>query len=460
MPDHPTSYLAHQVASTGLDGAPGEAVRIAKDTILDTLGCMLAGSAEPGGKKVAAYARAAGAGTASIIGTPHRVSPFMAALANGTSAAILDYDCTSWQAFGHMGGSILPAVLAIGEERRSSGRAALEAYMVGFEATAKIGPALGTQIYRHGRHTTGTLGVFGATAAGAKLLGLQPSQIEIAFGIAASSAGALRANMGTMTKGLHSGLAAANGVLSASLAGDGFTACPDVFERKYGFADATVQDGSCAIETIGRNFADPWNFVDPGVGIKLSPCGTIGFCAGECAMEIANRHNLDPALIATLEFRTTPTALDLHRHDVPDNPNEAFYSIGWSIVVGLVDRKTGMAQFSAERVRDPLLRQLCGKVRLSQHPDFPTVEDLNDMVAGELVVRLQDGRELRHYRRRPRAYPGGEPWTREQLLGKYREAVAPVLPPDRIEESIALLDRLESLASITELTEALRSTVY
>ncbi len=98
MPKQPTLYLAQQVAQTSLADAPPEAVRIAKDTFLDTIGCVLAGSAEPGGVKVARHARAMGAGVASIVGTPARVSPFMAALANGTSAAILDYDDTSWSA--------------------------------------------------------------------------------------------------------------------------------------------------------------------------------------------------------------------------------------------------------------------------------------------------------------------------------------------------------------------------
>lgn len=456
MPEQVTAYLAQRVARTSLADAPPEAVRIAKDTFLDTIGCMLAGSAEPGGEKVARYAREMGDGVASIVGTPARVSPFMAALANGTSAAILDYDCTSWQAFGHMGGSIVPAVLALGEERRVSGRAAFEAYMIGFETTAKIGRGLAMGLNRVGRHPTGAIGIFGATAACAKLLQLDQSRIAVALGTAASCSGALRANLGTMTKGLHSGLAAANGTLSASLAAEGFTARPDIFERKYGFAEASIPEGLYQLDEIGKDFANPWDFVDPGVGIKLSPSGTIGFCAGECAMEIATRHDLDPALIETLEFRTTPEALDIHRYDVPDNPNEAYYCIGWSIAVGLVDRKTGLAQFSAERVREPFLRELCAKVRLSQHPDFPSVVDPNDKVAGELVVRLTDGRELRHFRRRPRAYPGGEPWTRDQLLGKYREAAARVLDPDRIEQSIALLSEIETLTYLTQLTEVLR----
>lgn len=455
MPEHPTQHVAERIVSTGLAQAPPEARRIAKDTFLDTVGCMLAGLAEPGGRIVADFARRAGDGPSTIVGLTARVSPLMAALANGTTAAILDYDDTTWIALGHPSGSVAPAVLALGEERHASGTAVLEAYMVGVETTTRIGQGLAFGLHRTGRHPTGAVGIFGATAACAKLLRLDVSQSAVALGIAASCSGALRGNFGTMVKGLHSGQAAANGLLSASLAAQGFTARPDIFERKYGFPEASAHAGSYDLDAIGRGFANPWGVMEPGVGIKLSPSGTTGFCAGECAMELATRHNLDPRDVESIEFRTTSAALDLARYHVPENPNEAYYSIPWSIAVGLVDRKTGLAQFTPERVRDPLVREVCAKVRLSEHPDF-VVEDPRDTVAGELVLRLRDGRELRHFRRHPRAYPGGEPWTREQLLGKYRENAARVLPAERIEASIELLGAVDALPDIATLLEALR----
>ncbi|MBI3967196.1 MAG: MmgE/PrpD family protein [Chloroflexi bacterium] len=456
MPEHPTRYVAERVCEVGLVDAPPEAVRIAKDTFLDTVGCMLAGSAEPGGRKIADFARRMGSGPASIVGRPERVSSYMAALANGTSAALLDFDDTNWRLIGHPSGSLVPAVVAIGEERRVSGRAALEAYMVGFEAVTKIARGLMPGMHTHGRHSTGALGVFGATAACAKLLQLDATQTATAFGIAASCSGALQGNWGSMTKGLHSGEAAANGLMSARLAADGFTARPDIFECKYGFAQTGVLDGSARLDEIGRDFANPWDCVDPGVGIKLFPSGTVSFCAGECALELVTRHAFEPSAIESVEWRMTGPGYGLSRFPVPNDPEEAYYSTPWAIAAGLVDRKIGLAQFSAERIGDPAVRALCAKVKLSVHPDFVTVDDPKDNVAGELVVRLKDGRELRHFRRRPRAYPGGEPWTRDQLLGKYREAAGRALDPECVERSIELLSEIETLPNLTELTEMLR----
>lgn len=456
MPEQPTRYLAERVVGTGLAEAPAEVIRIAKDTFFDTVGCMLAGAAEPGGRVVADFARRTGEGPASIVGFAARTSPYMAALANGTSAAILDYDDTSWRLIGHPSGTIVPAVLALGEERHASGRAVLEAYVIGFEVAAKIARGLMPGLHHHGRHSTGAIGVFGAAAACAKLLSLDVAPTAMAFGIAASCSGAIQGNWGSMTKGLHSGEAAGNGLLSACLASDGFTARPDILERKYGFAEASVLDGTYQLDEIGRDFAAPWDFVDPGVGIKLFPSGTVCFCAGECAIEIATRHALDPASIESVEWRMTGPGFGLSRFPLPDDPNEAFYSVPWAIAVGLVDRRIGLAQYSQERIRDPLAREICKKVQLSVHPDFITVADRKDAVAGELIVRLRDGRELRHFRRRPRAYPGGEPWTREQLLEKFREVAARVLPAARAAAAIAVFAEIESLGDICVFTEMLR----
>lgn len=455
MAENRTRFIAERIVATSLADAPAEVVRLAKDTFLDTVACMLAGAAEPGARIVAGFARGTSSGRASIVGTPARVPPYMAALANGTSAALLDYDDASWRLIGHASGCIVPAALALGEEQHASGRNVLEAYVLGFETTTKIARGLLPGLYRTGRHATGALGVFGASAACAKLLGLDAAQTATALGIAASCSGAIRGNFGTMTKGLHSGAAAANGLLSASLAAEGFTARPDMLEGKYGFAEVAVHNGEYRLDEIGKDFANPWDFVDPGVGIKLSPSGTVSFCAGECAMELAHRQPLDPRAIEDIEFRTTPVALDIARFGVPNDPNEAFYSIAWSVAVGLIDRKTGLAQFAPERIRDPLAREVCGKVRLSVHPELASVDDPRDYAAGELVVRLRGGAELRHFRRRPRAYPGGEPWTPEQLVDKYRECAARVLPVERIETSLALLAELEALPDIAVLIETL-----
>ena len=154
--------------------------------------------------------------------------------------------------------------------------------------------------------------------------------------------------------------------------------------------------------------------------------------------------------------RTTPLSLDIARYGAPKDRNQAFYSVPWVIAVGLIDGRTGLAQFDDTRLADPEPLKLCEKVVMSLHPDLENTGDPSQSVAGELVVRLRDGRELRHMRLRPRAYPRGEPWTRAQLEEKFREAALRSLPQPQVEESIAALDRLEKLSDIGELMRTLR----
>ncbi|MBI4182518.1 MAG: MmgE/PrpD family protein [Proteobacteria bacterium] len=460
MTEGSTLALAERIVATRIADAPPEAVRVARDLFFDTVGVTLAGAAEPGAAIVRKFVAASGpaAGPARVLGTAMTTSPVLAALANGTAAAILDYDDSTWRMIGHPSGTVVPAVLALGEARRMSGRAALEAYMIGHETIDKIARATVPPLYMRGRHTTGALGVFGAAAAAARLLGLDATRTAVALGIAASLSGAVRASHGTMTKGLHSGEAAANGIKAALLAEEGFTARSDALEHVHGFIRSALAEGEYDLARLGRGFAAPWGFLDPdgGPGVKLIPSGTTSFCAGECAMEIHRRHRPDPARIAAVEWRTTPLSLDIARYQVPEDRNQAFYSVPWVIAVALIDGRAGLAQFDEGRIRDPLARALAAKVRMTLHPDLKETGDPSQSVAGELIVRMEGGTEHRHTRLRPRAYPRGEPWTRETLREKYREGAARALPGEAVEASIRLVEGIEAVADLAELGAALR----
>ena len=455
MAEHPTRFISEKIVETRIDDAPSEAIRIASDLFFDTVGVTLAGAAEPGSRMLHAMVLKAGGNDASVLGTSMRGSSFMAALANGTAAAILDYDDNTWRTL-HPSGCLVPAVLALGEELGSTGRDALEAYMVGYETMGKIALAV-LALYRRGRHTTGTIGVLGAAAACAKLLRLGVEQTATALGIAASSAGGLRGNHGTMAKGLQSGQAAADGLLAACLAAEGFTASQDILQHAHGFVRACLSEGEYDLDSIGAGWADPWEFLEPdvGPGIKFIPSGSTSFCAAECATEIATRHRPDPKDITTVEWRTTPISLDIARYDVPDDRNQAFYSVPWAITTGLIDGRVGLTQYDDDQIADPRKRELCAKVSLTLHPELKDTGDPSQNVAGELVVTLKDGSALRHTRLRPRAYPRGEPWTRDQLLTKYREAAGRVLPPAQVESSIPLAGDVGALTDVRALTALL-----
>ena len=454
-----TERLCAAISSTRLSDFSPEAIDVAVDLFFDTTGCMLAGIQETGAKIVEDFAAEQGSGTNTIVGGKRTNSPYQAALVNGTSAAILDYDDSTWRLIGHPSGCVVPAVMALAEQLNVTGEKALEAYMVGYEAIGHIAKGTATSLYMTGRHTTAAVGVLGAAAACARMLDLPKDKTAMAMGIAGSCSGALRAGHGTMTKGLHSGNAAAQGMMSALLAAQGFTAQPDIFDHKYGFFNVSIKPLSdYTTDEVGVDWGKPWEFLQPldGPGIKLMPSGTTSFCAGECAMHIRKNEKYEPNQIASILWETTPLAVDIAQYGVPNDRNQAFYSIGWAIAAGLSEDRVGLRQFDEDKIQDPLLRDLCSKVKIVLHPELMSVVS-PDHVAGELTVTLKDGRVFKHMRRRPRMYPGGEPRNRGQLVEKFTENGLRSLKKSAIDKVIDSLYEIRKAPSMKVLMTSLRA---
>jgi 2-methylcitrate dehydratase PrpD len=229
-----TSKIARFVVETEFKKIPSEAVKIAKTAVLDCLGVALAGSKERSAEICAEIARQEHAKQEStVIGQGFKSSALHAAFANGTAAHALDFD-HSFTLMGQPTAPMVPAVVSVGESMGASGQQLLEAYVVGFETITKLVMSL-RQRSEDGWHPPSSLGSFGAGVACAKLQGLSESQVEMTLGTAASMASGLVCNFGTMSKPLHVGLGARNGVLAAKLAQSGFTANKQAIEAGLGF---------------------------------------------------------------------------------------------------------------------------------------------------------------------------------------------------------------------------------
>src|SRR5207244_10014372 len=203
---------------------PSEARAVAARAFLDTIGVRSAGATEPAARAVQRVVQADGSGPCAVVGTSLRASAGNAALANGTAAHALDYDDMCFVSLAHPSAPLVAAAWAAAEIAGASGRALLDAYVVGFEIEGRLGRAMNPRHYRRGWHCTSTLGTIGAAAACARLLGLDQTRVPSALAIAASCASGLKENFGTMVKPLHAGLAARNAVLAAELARAGMTA--------------------------------------------------------------------------------------------------------------------------------------------------------------------------------------------------------------------------------------------
>jgi len=280
-----SSELAEFVAGTEFESLPPEAVTQAKRAILDTLGVALAGCREEGPAIVAEQARrTGGAQEAMVLGRPFRAPAAEAALVNGTSAHALDFDDVNFSMRGHPSAPLLPAVLATADAAGASGARLLLAFVLGVEVEAKLGRLMGGRHYALGWHPTSTLGPLGAAAACAKLLGLDAERTQAALGIAASMASGVRANFGTMTKPLHVGLAARNGVQVAALAAARFTASDEALDADDGFVSAFLAEpprDDRHLDGLGQ----PYDIVSPGLGQKLYPCCYVTHRAIDAAID-------------------------------------------------------------------------------------------------------------------------------------------------------------------------------
>src|SRR6266704_521574 len=227
-----TSVIAEFIVKSRWEDCPVAAVDAARRAILDCVGVMLAGSAEPAARIVQQIAESeGGAPLATIVGTRRRTGAVWAALANGTAAHALDFDDTNFLLLGHPSAPVLAATLAAGELALADGQALVHAFLLGFEVETTLAAVINPPHYDHGWHATCTLGTLGAAAAAARLLGLDTAQIRAALAVAASKSSALNEDFATTTMPFHAGHDARSRVLAALLAREGWTASQQAHGR-------------------------------------------------------------------------------------------------------------------------------------------------------------------------------------------------------------------------------------
>ena len=449
-----TKQLAKLVAETDYERLPAEAVAAAKRLILDCVGVTIAGSLEPVGRLVADLVRRMG-GTpqATVVGAGFRTSSPNAALANGAMAHALDYDdMTSGGIRGHPTAVLLPVLLSLGEELKASGREIIAAYVLGFEVESRLGEAMSAAYSDDlGWHPTAPLGTVGAAAVAAKLLKLNAAKTVTALSVAASHAAGLRQNFGTMTKPLHVGNAAKNGIISAMLARDDFTAAPDALEGRHGFCHAFSGGTGYEVNKILKDWGEPFQVVSPGPGIKLYPCCGSAHGALDAILPLIQKHNIQPEKVSAIEVSVP---FDPPRSLVHSNPKtglEGKFSMQYCLAAALVDHKLGLKTFTTEQVQRPEARKLFDKIKMFRQPGMegrPSWEIPQYVV----TVKMDNGETYSQEAAAPLSAIHRSV-TRQELVNKYRDCAILVLPTAAIEASLELLENLEELPDMTQLVE-------
>jgi len=448
--------LGKRISGMRYESLPPEAIHAAKVAITDLVGCALAGANEDC-TRIAQRVLAPGlAGGPSLVwGTPQRVLPMHAAAINGTAAHALDYDDINNSLAGHPSAPIVPAVYALAEQLGSSGRDVLLAYVTGFETQSRIGKGVHLHHYQKGWHPTSTLGVFGAAAGSARLLGLDAERTAVALAIASSLSSGLKANFGTMTKPLHAGQCAMNGLYAALLAREGFTANTGAFEHKQGFLEVFNGAGNYDAAKILERWCGPFDVLDPGVTIKPYPCCGSTHAPIDAAIWLREKHGLTPDAIARVESVTHANALMHTDRADPRSELDAKFSVQYCVARALMHGEVRFEHFENAAYEAADVRSLLGRISVRPHAHAP--KSMDDHYESEVSVTTRDGRTVSHRVEQPLGTIRN-PAPAERLEAKFRDCASRALRADAVPQLLERLQHLEEVDDVNALSRILAAS--
>ena len=449
------------MATTRSDDVPAETFVHAQRAVLDWLGSALAGALEPPAQMARRVAARMGKSDEAMVFAGGRAAAAAAAFANGVASHILELDDIHKGSTVHAAAPIIPAALAVSEREHASGRAFLTAVTLGYETAFRIGEAVNPSHYRFW-HPTGTAATFGAAVAAGTLIGLNATQMLHALGSAGTQAAGLWEFIvdGSMSKHLHPGKAAFNGVLSADLAREGFTGAARILEGDRGFFSAMstganparVTDGLGTVWKIGEN------------GYKLYSCCGHTHTAIDVALTLRNERGWSAeevlAELVSIDIQTYGPGYDIVKEMNPRSPYQAKFSLAYCVAVALLEGEVGLAQFAPDRfgpggVRVPAITALLSRMRVTI--DEALTRKYPAAWPNRLTLTLRDGSTLM----KASDYPRGNqenPVETAQLQDKLVTVVGPRYGRDAAMAALAAVDALPQAADMATVFPAILPT--
>ena len=441
MPDQAVSrLLAEFAARARFRDLPPAVVLDTRRAVLDWLGSALAGAEEPPARIAQRVVASLGRSDEATVFGAGRSAAATAALANGVASHILELDDVHKGSTLHAAAPVIPAALAVAEREHRTGEAFLLAVALGYEAALRIGEAVNPSHYRYW-HPTGTAATFGAAVAAGSLLGLDERAMLDALGSAGTQAAGLwefNAD-GAMSKHLHPGKAAFNGVLAADLAREGFTGASRILEGTRGFFRAT------------STHFDPTRITD-GLGTrwKVSEnCYKLHSCCGHThtAIDLAleYRATADWAGLVSVDVATYASGYEIVSEQNPRTPYQAKFSLAYCVAVALTEGRVGLAQFTPDRfsengVTDPRIGPLLERIRVAVDPEVTA------RYPAEWGTRVRfttgDGSVVERAAAFPRGNPEN-PVSTAMLEAKFRDLLSSRLGATVAEPAIQAVNALE-----------------
>jgi 2-methylcitrate dehydratase PrpD len=440
-----TARVCGRIVACGREPLGTHLLPAARQLLLDGVAVAVAGARLEAAPRILAAHFAdpltgTGGGTSSsLLGLNAQLGAVPAALVNGASMHVLDFE-PMWLPATHALSPSLAAVLALGEALGSDGTKILTAMVLGIEMQGRLRQAAGAVESHELRfHPPGFVGPIGAAVAAGHLLDFDADQFANAIGIAGSRCGGLFVNLGTMTKATHCAYAAALGLEAALLTRRGFTGCPTLFDPDpQSYAEAFFPRGFAG-ETL-LDFGQTFRIVDPGYAIKIFPA------------KFSTHYAITAALMARPQI-PSPDAIRAVRITAADVPSsnrphprsglDGKFSLQYAAAVALLDGHAGLSSFTDERLARTDMQALLGKIQTTLSRDVPSIYTAGRYL--DLEVALADGTVVRTRCERPRGSWGAPPITEEEHHAKARDCLATWLAPDAIASCIASCDAFDSL---------------
>lgn len=439
-----TQTLARFVAGHPARGWSDAVDHEAHRTFMNWLGCAVgAAQHESAHAALGAVNMLQPAPQASVLGRTDKVDMASAALVNGITSHTFDFDDTHLKTIIHPAGPVASAVLALAEHRGLSGRAVIDALVLGIDVSCRVGNTMYPEHYDRGWHITGSTGMLGAAAGCARLLGLDEKQTAMALGIAASQPVGMREQFGTMTKPFHPGGAARAGLMSALLASQGFTASPKALEAPRGMVQtiSTKYAWNEISDELGQRFEISFNSYKPfACGIVIHPS------IDACSQLRAQGVKADD--VERIELKVHSLVLELTGKKEPADGLQGKFSVYHGCACGLIFGKAGEDQYADDIVNRPDMVALRRKV-------VATVDDSIDEASADVTAVLKDGRRV-HVFVKHAIGSLENPMTDAMLEGKFRDLSEPVIGQGKTSELIAACWKLGSLSDVRQLTALAR----
>jgi 2-methylcitrate dehydratase PrpD len=399
-----TRSLIALISEFIVDARPPDSARQrAAAAVCDTIGVALAGVVEPAARIVRDVLDSHG--HCRVIGTPRRAGAADAALANGVAVHALDFDDMCFVSMAHPSCALAAAALAAAEWADASGRALLDGYIAGFELECRLGAVMNPRHYHNrGWHCTSSIGTLGAAAAVSRVMGLTPGQTAHAVGIAASLACGLKENIGTMTKPLHAGMAARNGVTAALLARGGFSASEDALTGPQGYLVAMDSEhGADVLAQAAADLGNRWEIDDTGITVKLYPSCAATHPPLDALLDLVRTHSVSADDISTILVEVDTMTPRLLIHDRPATGLEAKFSMPFCAAAAVVFGHPTVDMFDESHIADSRVQMLMPRVSMRVNTSFDSAASLSQAT---VTIQRRDGTTMTHHADGARGYPG------------------------------------------------------